>query len=171
MNKRCFMKAEAKKFKNKKLKKILFVAFDIIVILVGLYGLFVSLTGGMEYINSPDKRTVNADVISVDHRYEKDDDGDIAREKWTAKLSYTVDGKTYTAKKTFSSKTYSGETVRIEVYKTSKGEYKASGSNGVGVVIFSSVLLIGTVGLITEGKNKKKKKTNNTKQAAKTDKE
>ncbi len=163
------MKTETKK--SKKLNKALSVTFNIIVILVGLYGIFASLTGGMKYIKSPDKRTVNANVISVDYRYEKDDDGGITGEKWTAKLRYTVDGKTYTAKKTFSSEIYSGETVRIGVYKTSKGEYKVSNPSGVGFIVFTSVLLIGIVGLITENKGRKKKKPNNAKQTAKTDRE
>ena len=154
---------KSKKQKSKRGNKIFFLVLDIVLVLAGLYGIFVSLTGGMEYVNSPDKRIVNAEVISVKHTYERDDDGDITREKWAATLRYTVDGKEYTTKGTYSTETYSGETVQIEVYKTSKGEYKVSGTSTFGFVISASVLLFGAIGLTTENKNRKKGKSNTAK--------
>ena len=154
---------KSKKPKSKRENKIFFLVLDIVLVLAGLYGIFVSLTGGMEYVNSPDKRIINAEVISVKHTYEKDDDGDITSEKWAATLRYTVDGKEYTTKKTYSTETYSGETVQIEVYKTSKGEYKVSGTSTFGFVISASVLLFGAIGLTTENKNRKKGKSNTAK--------
>ena len=154
---------KSKKQKSKRKNKIIFIILEIVLVLAGLYGIFVSLTGGMEYVNSPDKRIINAEVISVKHTYEKDDDGDITSEKWAATLRYTVDGKEYTTKKTYSTETYSGETVRIEVYKTSKGEYKVSGTSTFGFVISASVLLFGAIGLTTENKNRKKGKSNTAK--------
>jgi len=154
---------KSKKQKSKRGNKIFFLVLDIVLVLAGLYGIFVSLTGGMEYVNSPDKRIINAEVISVKHTYEKDDDGDITSEKWAATLRYTVDGKEYTTKKTYSTETYSGETVQIEVYKTSKGEYKVSGTSTFGFVISASVLLFGAIGLTTENKNRKKGKSNTAK--------
>ena len=154
---------KSKKQKSKKKNILFFLALDIALVLAGLYGIFVSLTGGMEYVNSPDKRIINAEVISVKHTYEKDDDGDITSEKWAATLRYTVDGKEYTTKKTYSTETYSGETVQIEVYKTSKGEYKVSGTSTFGFVISASVLLFGAIGLTTENKNRKKGKSNTAK--------
>ncbi len=160
---------KSKEQKSKRKNTILFLVVDIALVLAGLYGIFVSLTGGMEYINSPDKRMVNAEVISVKHTFERDDDGDLTGEKWTATLRYTVDGKEYTTKGTYSTETYSGETVQIEVYKTLKGEYKVSGTSTLGFVISASVLLFGTVGLIAENKNRKKKKTKITKQNQKQD--
>ena len=155
---------KSKKQKSKRKNKIIFIILEIVLVLAGLYGIFVSLTGGMEYVNSPDKRIVNAEVISVKHTYERDDAGDITREKWAATLRYTVDGKEYTTKGTYSTETYSGEIVRIEVYKTSKGEYKVSGTSTFGFVISASVLLYGTIGLITENKNRKKGKATTAKQ-------
>ena len=154
---------KSKKPKSKRGNKIFFLVLEIVLVLAGLYGIFVSLTGGMEYVNSPDKRIVNAEVISVKHTYERDDDGDITREKWAATLRYTVDGKEYTTKGTYSTETYSGETVQIEVYKTSKGEYKVSGTSTFGFVISASVLLFGAIGLTTENKNRKKGKSNTAK--------
>ena len=151
---------KSKKQKSKRENKIFFLVLDIVLVLAGLYGIFVSLTGGMEYVNSPDKRIINAEVISVKHTYEKDDDGDITSEKWVATLRYTVDGKEYTTKKTYSTETYSGETVQIEVYKTSKGEYKVSGTSTFGFVISASVLLFGAIGLITENKDRNKNNAN-----------
>ncbi len=151
---------KSKKQKSKRKNKIIFIILEIVLVLVGLYGIFVSLTGGMEYVNSPDKRIVNAEVISVKHTYERDDAGDITREKWAATLRYTVDGKEYTTKGTYSTETYSGEIVRIEVYKTSKGEYKASSPSTFGFVISASVLLYGAIGLITENKDRNKNNAN-----------
>ena len=147
---------KSKKQKAKRKNKIFFLVLSIVLVLAGLYGIFVSLTGGMEYVNSPDKRTVNADVVRVKHTYEKDDDGDITNEKWTATLRYTVEGQEYTTKKTYSTETYSGETVRIEVYKGKAGEYKASGSSTFGFIISASVLLFGISGLNIERKNRKR---------------
>ena len=155
---------KSKEQKSKRKNTILFLAVDIALVLAGLYGIFVSLTGGMEYVNSPDKRIVNAEVISVKHTFEKDDDGDLTGEKWTATLRYTVDGKEYTTKGTYSTETYSGETVQIEVYKTSKGEYKVSSPSTLGFVLSAAVLLFGTMGLITENKSRQKKKAKITKQ-------
>lgn len=151
------MKSKKQKTKSKKGNIILFVVIDIVLVLVGVYGIFVSSTGGMEYINSPDKRIVNAKVVSVKHTYDKDDDGDITGEKWIATLRYTVDDKEYKTKVQYSTETYRGETVRIEVYKTSKGEFKVSGTSTIGFIISASVLLFGTVGLITENKERKNK--------------
>lgn len=158
-----FMKSK-KQISEERKNKIIFLILEIVLVLAGLYGIFVSSTGGMEYVNSPDKRIVNAEVIRVKHTYERDDDGDSTREKWAATLRYTVDGKEYTTKGTYSTETYSGETVRIEVYKTSKGEYKVSGTNEFGFVISASVLLFGAIGLITENKNRKKGKATTAKQ-------
>ena len=149
---------KSKEQKSKRKNTILFLVFDIALILAGLYGIFVSLTGGMEYVNSPDKRIVNAEVVRVEYTFRRDDDGDVTGEKWKATLQYTVDGKSYTAKKVFSTKTYNGETVSIEVYKTSKGEYKVSSPSTLGFVLSAAVLLFGTMGLITENKSRQKKK-------------
>ncbi len=44
-----------------KQKNKLFPVLDIVPVLDGLYSIFVSLTGKMEYINSPDKRIANAE--------------------------------------------------------------------------------------------------------------
>lgn len=154
---------KSKNQKSKRKNKIFFLVLDIVLVLAGLYGIFVSMTGGMEYVNSPDKRIVNAEVTRVKHTYEKDDDGDITGEKWAATLRYTVDGKEYTVKRTFSTETYRGETVRIEVYKTSTGEYKASGTSTFGFIISASVLLFGVVGLMTEKAESRKGKANTAK--------
>lgn len=151
------MKTKSSEKDSKKKNTILFLIFDIVAVICGLYGAFVSLTGGMGYINSPDIRTVEADVVSVDIRYEKDDNG-YDKGEWIAYLSYTVDGREYTAKKKFLTKVYSGETVDIEVYKAPNGEYKMSDPNVLGVIVSVAVLIIGITGLISENKERNKKK-------------
>ncbi len=164
------MKTKSSENNSNKKTAALFLIFDIVAVICGLYGAFASLTGGMGYINSPDIRTVEADVVSVSIRYEKDDNG-YDKGEWTAKLRYTVDGKEYTGKVTFSTAVYRGETVDIEVYKAPNGKYKISKISTLGVIISVSVLIIGIMGLITENKerneNKAKKAMQNVKKAAK----
>lgn len=152
-----FMKQKTTQNENRK-KAVKSRLFCIALILIGLYGLFASLTGGMQYINSSDKRVVSADVISVNHTYEKDDDGDITREKWRATLSYTVDGKEYTARATYSTETYSGETVQLEVYKTLNGKYKVAAPNTLGCILSASVVFFGAVNVFAANKGKPRKK-------------
>lgn len=152
-----FMKQKTAQNENRK-KAVKSRLFCIALILIGLYGLFASLTGGMQYINSSDKRVVSADVIRVNHIYEKDDDGDITQEKWKATLRYTVDGKEYTAKATYSTETYRGETVQLEVYKTLNGKYKVAAPNTLGCILSASVVLFGSVNMFAENKGKPRKK-------------
>ena len=54
----------------------------------------------------------------------KDSDGNTTDWKYEAKLSFDVEGKTYTGKDTFYRDISSGEKVTVEVYRTGKGEYK-----------------------------------------------
>ncbi len=129
---------------TKKGKTLTFsIVFAAVFILLGLYGLFTTLTGGRAYRKSSDVRVVDAVVTRVEHSYRKDDDGDITDEKWKATLSFTVDGKTYTGKKTFGTKTYSGETVSVEVYRTAKGDYKLSSTNTFGFILSVASLVFG----------------------------
>ncbi len=158
-----------KKQKAERKNTILFLVIDIVAVLAGLYGVFVSLTGGMGYINSPDKRFVDAEVVNVRHTYEKDDDGSITGEKWKATLRYTVGGETYTTKRTYSVETYRGETVSIEVYKTPSGKYKESKPNTLAVILSVSILIIGVTGLIEENKERQKKKEQQAKAKIKKD--
>ncbi len=156
-------KKQNKKTNSERKNTVFFIILGIALVLGGLYGLFVSLTGGAEYINSQDKRTVIATVTGVKHTFDRDDDGNVSGEKWKATLRYTVDGNEYTAKKTFSTETYNGETVQLEVYKVSTGEYKVSEPNVLGFIISAAVLLFGTVILVEENKDRKKKKLQKTK--------
>lgn len=150
-----------KKQKEKKKNTVQYVVLGIIVVFVGLYGIYISLMGGMGYVNSSDKQTVQAEVTSVKHRFDKD----YTEEMWEAKLSYTIDDKTYTIGKTYGSETYIGEHIWIDVYKTSKGEYKAAKApSALGVVISTSILVFGAVILMEENKSRKKKRANSKKQ-------
>ena len=158
-----------KKQKTKRKNTVLFLIIEIVAVLAGLYGVFVGLTGGMGYINSPDKRYVDAEVVNVRHTYEKDDGGSITSEKWNTTLRYTIGGETYTTKRTYSVETYSGETVLIEVYKTPSGEYKESKPNTLALILSVSILIIGVTGLIAENKERQKKKVQQAKAKIKRD--
>ena len=155
-----------KKQKAKQENAIKYVIIGIIVVFVGLYGIYVSLMGGFGYVNSSDKQTVRAEVTSVKHKFNKD----YTEETWEAKLSYTINGKTYTIKQTYGSETYTGEHIWIDVYKTSKGEYKeAKPPSGFGFVISTSILIVGAMILMEENKSRKKKRANSKKQIKKID--
>lgn len=91
-----------------------------------------------EYKNSDDVREVSAVVQDYEPIAIKDSDGNTTDWKYEAKLSFDVEGKTYTGKDTFYRDISSGDKVTVEVYRTRKGEYKlAPGRQSCG---FPSVL-------------------------------
>ena len=96
--------------------------FGLFIALLGIIGLSVLGLKYSEYKNSDDKRTVEAMVVSSDRRSKKVGKG--TRTYWKAELSYTVDGKEYSAVKNYDSEVRKGETVRIEIYHTKDGDYK-----------------------------------------------
>ena len=104
----------------------------------GVWGVVESRIAKRDYKNSPDVRQVSAVVSSYRTIESKDDDGDVIRTEYEAKLIFEVDGQSYTGRETYYREVSNGEIVTVEVYQTPKGSYKvAPEGNPVG---FSPVL-------------------------------
>ena len=98
----------------------------------GVCGIVSSRTASHEYKNSDDVR----DVSAVVQDYEP-----IAYE---AKLSFDVEGKTYTGKDTFYRDISTGDKVTVEVYRTGKGEYKlAPEGNPADFLLYCMAVVVG----------------------------
>jgi len=92
------------------------------------------------YKNSTDIRKIPAVIDDFSTHDSKDDSGDVKYTTYKFKVSYVIDGKTYKGKceervwarsssyekKYTYDKLRKGDTIDVEVYKTSKGDYKIS---------------------------------------------
>ena len=93
------------------------------LVVLGAVGLWQNKAEYRAYSRSTDVRTVKAMVERVEVRERKDID-DTLETVWDADVSFEVNGKTYTGTVTRERKTERGDTVKVEVYRTSSGEYK-----------------------------------------------
>lgn len=128
--------------KLKEKKDIKMTIFIIVVgaslIVVGIYGVVSSRIESRDYKNSTDIRKISAVIVDFSTQDDKDDSGDVKYTTYKFKVSYVIDGKTYKGKceeRVWSSdyskkyaydKLRKGDTVDVEIYKTSKGDYKIS---------------------------------------------
>ena len=80
-----------------------------------------------EYKKSTDVRTITARVVDYDIKSSGDEYDDDY--KYVTKLSYEVDGKKYTGKRTYYREVSIGDEKEIEVYLTSRGKYKMKGDD------------------------------------------
>ena len=67
----------------------------------GVWGVVESRIAKRDYKNSPDVRQVSAVVSSYRTIESKDDDGDVIRTEYEAKLIFEVDGQSYTGRETY----------------------------------------------------------------------
>ena len=110
----------------------------------GIYGVVSSRIASHEYKNSDDVRKVSAVVKDYKSIAIKDSKGDITDWKYEAKLSFDVDGKTYTGKDIFYRDISKGDKVTVEVYRTKKGEYKLTPErNPVYFLLYCAAIVIG----------------------------
>ena len=128
------------KLKEKKdIKMTIFIMVAGIALMVaGIYGVVSSRIDSREYKNSTDIRKISAVIVDFSTKDDKDDSGDVRYTTYKFKVSYVIDGKTYKgkyeervwsssyAKKYTYDKLRKGDTIDVEVYKTSKGDYKLS---------------------------------------------
>lgn len=118
-------------------------------IAVGIFNIITLRADAKEYKNAADIRTVDARVDACDVIYDKDakDEREYSslslrpEDKWEIvgydlKISFAVDGKPYAAKgiisphnDAFREDIQKGDTITIEVYRTSSGQYKISPDN------------------------------------------
>ena len=108
------------------------------LIIAGVIGIVTSRIDSREYKNSTDIRKISAVIVDFSTKDDKDDSGDVRYTTYKFKVSYVIDGKTYKGKyeervwSSSYSKKYAydklrkGDTIDVEIYKTSKGEYKIS---------------------------------------------
>lgn len=130
------------KLKEKKdIKMTIFIiVVGVSLMVAGIYGVVSSRIESRDYKNSTDIQKIPAVIIDFSTSNSKDDSGDVKYTTYKFKVSYVIDGKTYkgkyeervwsrsssyTKKYTYD-KLRKGDTIDVEIYKTSKGEYKIS---------------------------------------------
>lgn len=126
------------------------------LILAGIFGIVFSRIDAREYKNSTDIRTVNAVVEWFDLRKEKDRYDRWRIKEYDVKISFDVDGKKYVTKGTivrsndaFQERINQGSKIDIEVYRTSKGEYKIpSDNNPVDFLLYCVAIPAGMIVVI-----------------------
>ncbi len=105
---------------KEKIYEIVGLLLAVALFAAGVYGVVFSRIASREYKNSDDIRKVTAIVEYAKDTSNDDDDYN----KYWAKLSFVVDGKTYKGAQTFYCKLHAGDEVTVEVYRTSNGRYK-----------------------------------------------
>ena len=123
--------------KKKDIKMTIFIMVaGIGLIVAGIIGIITSRTDSREYKSSTDIRKISAAIDDFSTYDTKDDSGDVKYTTYKFKVSYVIDGKTYKGEyeeRVWSSsyerkyaydKLRKGDTIDVEVYKTSKGDYK-----------------------------------------------
>lgn len=65
----------------------------------GIIGVVTSLMQAEDYENTPDIRTVDAVIESIETKNKKNDNGSLRERHYKLKISYEVDGKTYNGRK------------------------------------------------------------------------
>ena len=133
----CKRRVMSKRKKDIKMTIFIMVA-GIGLIVAGVIGIVISRIDSREYKSSTDIRKISAVIVDFSTQDDKDDSGDVKYTTYKFKVSYVIDGKTYKGKceeRVWSSdyskkyaydKLRKGDTIDVEIYKTSKGEYKIS---------------------------------------------
>ena len=126
---------------------------SIIIIIAGIGGMIYTKKVSWEYKNSTDVRTIDALVYNCAQTHEKDDNGE-RKEEYQVRFTYEIDGTTYDDFKTYSEKKREGDTVRIVVYRNSKGKYKLEpGPTPIYFFAFAAMIPLGLIGLVEQSKD------------------
>ncbi len=170
------------KLKGKKdIKMTIFIiVVGVSLIVAGIYGVVSSRVESRDYKNTTDIRKLSAVIDDFSTSDTKDDLGDVKYTTYKFKVSYVIDGKTYKGKyeeRVWSSsssytkkytydKLRKGDTIDVEVYKTSKGDYKlAPEGNPVDFLLYCAAIPVGlffVVIMIRDiAKDNRKKKSEN----------
>ena len=165
--------------RNKDIKMPIFImAVGIGLIVAGIIGIITSRADSREYKNSTDIQKVPAVIIDFSTSNSKDDSVDVKYTTYKFKVSYVIDGKTYKGEyeeRVWSSsyerkytydKLRKGDTIDVEVYKTSKGDYKlAPEGNPVGFLFYCAAIPVGlflvAIMICDIAKDNRKKKSEN----------
>ena len=168
------------KLKEKKdIKMTIFIiVVGIALMVAGIYGVVSSRIESRDYKNSTDIRKLSAVIDDFSTSDTKDDLGDVKYTTYKFKVSYVIDGKTYKGKyeeRVWSSsyarkytydKLRKGDTIDVEVYKTSKGDYKLSPEgNPVDFLLYCAAIPVGlffvVIMICDIAKDNRKKKSEN----------
>lgn len=168
------------KLKGKKdIKMTIFImVVGVSLIVVGIYGVVSSRIESRDYKNSTDIRKISAVIVDFSTQDDKDDSGDVKYTTYKFKVSYVIDGKTYKGKceeRVWSSdyskkyaydKLRKGDTVDVEIYKTSKGDYKISPEGSpVDFLLYCAAIPVGlffvVIMICDIAKDKRRKKSEN----------
>ena len=165
--------------RKKDIKMTIFIMVAGICLMVaGVFGIVTSKIDSREYKNSTDIQKVPAVIIDLSTSNSKDDSGDVKYTTYKFKVSYVIDGKTYKGKyeeRVWSSsyerkytydKLRKGDTIDVEVYKTSKGDYKlAPEGNPVDFLLYCAAIPVGVffvvIMICDVAKDNRKKKSEN----------
>ena len=168
------------KLKEKKdIKMTIFIiVVGVSLMVAGIYGVVSSRIESRDYKNSTDIQKISAVIIDFSTSNSKDDSGDVKYTTYKFKVSYVIDGKTYKGKceervwwnsyekKYTYDKLRKGDTIDVEVYKTSKGDYKlAPEGNPVGFLLYCAAIPVGLLLVVIMicdiAKDNRKKKSEN----------
>ena len=165
--------------RHKDIKMTIFImVVGISLIVAGIIGIITSRADSREYKNSTDIQKVPAVIIDLSTSNSKDDSVDVKYTTYKFKVSYVIDGKTYKGEyeeRVWSSsyerkytydKLRKGDTIDVEVYKTSKGDYKlAPEGNPVGFLLYCAAIPVGlflvAIMICDIAKDNRKKKSEN----------
>ena len=165
--------------RNKDIKMTIFImVVGIGLIVAGIIGIITSRTDSREYKSSTDIRKISAVIDDFSTQDDKDDSGDVKYTTYKFKVSYVIDGKTYKGEyeeRVWSSsyerkytydKLRKGDTIDVEVYKTSKGDYKlAPEGSPVDFLLYCAAIPVGlffvVIMICDIAKDNRKKKSEN----------
>lgn len=165
--------------RNKDIKMTIFIMVaGIGLIVAGVIGIVTSRIDSREYKSSTDIRKISAVIVDFSTTNEKDDSGDVKYTTYEFKVSYVIDGKTYKGKyeervwwnnyekKYTYDKLRKGDTIDVEVYKTSKGDYKLSPEGSpVDFLLYCAAIPVGlffvVIMICDIAKDNRKKKSEN----------
>ena len=167
------------KLKEKNIKMTIFIiVVGVSLIVMGIYGVVSSRIESRDYKNSTDIQKISSVIIDFLTSNSKDDSGDVKYTTYKFKVSYVIDGKTYKGKceeRVWSSdyskkyaydKLRKGDTIDVEVYKTSKGDYKLSPEGSpVDFLLYCAAIPVGlflvVIMICDVAKDKRRKKSEN----------
>ena len=143
--------------RNKDIKMTIFIMVaGIALIVAGVIGIVISRIDSREYKSSTDIRKIPAVIVDFSTQDDKDDSGDVRYTTYKFKVSYVIDGKTYKGnyeERVWSSsyerkytyvKLRKDDTIDVEVYKTSNGDYKLSPEgNPVDFLLYCAAIPVG----------------------------
>ena len=165
--------------REKDIKMTIFImVVGIGLMVAGVFGIVTSRIDSREYKNSTDIQKISAVIDDYSTHNTKDDSGDVKYTTYKFKVSYVIDGKTYKGKyeeRVWSSsyerkytydKLRKGDTIDVEVYKTSKGDYKlAPEGSPVDFLLYCAAIPVGlffvVIMICDIAKDNRKKKSEN----------